>query len=317
MNNPEQSLRPSENAMARTPEVVHQVQESPASIADASSGSGMVEYWKVVVRHRTTVVLLCCLGGLVGFLATLPDTPAYRAHATLEVQSLNVNFLDFKDMNPAGNSNADPSADILTQVKLLESRSLRERAVKKLKAQGAGANHMTPIGRRLDVWTRALHLESAAPSTWESAVDMAAASLIVRASGTTRIIDVSADSTDPTVAADFPNTLVNEFIDQDLESHMTDLERTSLWLTRQLDELKIKLEKSEDQLQAYAITVGLQLGGSESKDGTRENVADAKLRQLQGEMLIAQSERIKAQAKSDLLSLAPVDSFHKCWMTPA
>ena len=114
---------------------------------------------------------------------------------------------------------------------------------------------------------------------------MAAGSLTVRASGTTRIIDVSADSTDPNVAADFANTLVSEFIQQDLDSRMTDTEQTGQWLTRQLDDLKIKLEKSEDQLQNYANTVGLQLAGPEGKDGTRENVADAKLRQLQGEML--------------------------------
>jgi len=102
---------------------------------------------------------------------------------------------------------------------------------------------------------------------------------------------------------------VNEFIEHDLESRMTDTERTGLWLTRQLNDLKIKLEKSEDQLQAYATTVGLQLAGSENKDGTRENVADAKLRQLQGEMLNAQSERVKAQSKSELISSAPVDSL--------
>jgi capsular exopolysaccharide synthesis family protein len=111
------------------------------------------------------------------------------------------------------------------------------------------------------------------------------------------------------VAADFTNALLREFIQQDLDSHMTDTERTGQWLTRQLDELKIKLEKSEDQLQAYANTVGLQLAGTDSKDGTRENVADAKLRQLQGEMLTAQSERVKAQSKYELIQSAPVDSL--------
>jgi succinoglycan biosynthesis transport protein ExoP len=309
MDNPRQLRGQSENALQRTPEVVYPDRESLASIVETPGGNGLVEYWRVILRHRATVVLLVCLGGLVGFLTTLPDTPVFRAHATLEVQSLNGNFLDFKELNPAGNSNVDPIGDILTQVKLLESQSLRGRAVEKLKTQGAGANHPAPTGRRLDVWAKAFHLKSGPPLTWESAVDMAAGSLTVRASGTTRIIDISSDSTDPTVAADFTNALVNEFIDHDMESHMTDTERTGQWLTRQLEELKIKLEKSEDQLQAYANTVGLQLAGSESKDGTRENVADAKLRQLQGEMLNSQSERIKTQSKSELIQSAPVDSL--------
>ncbi len=244
------------------------------------------------------------------FLMTLPQTPVYRAHTTLEVLGLNDNFLNFKDVNPTGNGGGvDPTADILTQVKLLESQSLRERAVAKLKAETPSSARTAPLDGRLDVWAKALHVKPGTPVTWDSSVGMAAGSLTVRASGTTRIIDVSADSTDPKAAAGFANALVNEFIEHDLESRMTDTERTGQWLTRQLNDLKIKLEKSEDQLQGYANTVGLQLAGSENKDGTRENVADAKLRQLQGEMLNAQSERVKAQSKSELISSAPVDSL--------
>jgi polysaccharide biosynthesis transport protein len=309
MDNSRQLPAQPENALVRTMEVVYRDHEPPTSVVDMQSGSGLVEYWRIIARHRGTVLLLLFLGGLVGFLMTLPETPVYRAHATLEVQGLNQNFLDFKDVSPNGGSGIDPTADILTQVKLLESQSLRERAVAKLKAQPPSSSLSIPRGGRPEVWAKALHLNSGAPVTWDSSIGMAAGSVTVRASGTTRIIDVSSDSTDPKVAAEFANTLVNQFIEDDLDSRMTDSERTGQWLTRQLDELKIKLEKSEDQLQGYANTVGLQLAGSEGKDGTRENVADAKLRQLQGEMLNAQSERVKAQSKSELISSAPVDSL--------
>ncbi len=297
------------NGLARQPEIVYPPVEPLAPLSDASSGSGLVEYWKVIVRHKATVILLICLGGLIGFLTTLPEVPVYRAHATLAVEPTNNGVVDFKDGNSQTGTTMDPLADILTQVKLLESRSLRERAIKKMKAEGTGPNYVAPLGQRLNVWASALHLKSATPVAWESSLNMAAGSLTVRASGTTRIIDVSSDSTDPRVATDFANTIVNEFIEQDLESHMTDSARTNVWLTRQLDELKIRLESSEDQLQAYANSVGLQLGGSDNKDGTRENVADAKLRQLQGEMLTAQGERIKAQSRTELIASAPVDSL--------
>ena len=69
-------------------------------------------------------------------MSTLPETPIYRAHATLEVQGINENFLNMKDVSPTATSGMmDPTADILTQVKLLESQSLRERAATKLGAQ--------------------------------------------------------------------------------------------------------------------------------------------------------------------------------------
>ena len=296
------------SGLVRAAEVMYRDVAPVTTISDKGPESGLVEYWRVIVRHRGTVALVCVLGGLAGFLLTLPQTPVYRAHTTIEVQGLNENFLNMKDVSPTSGGSLDPSNDILTQVKLIESQSLRERAVEKMKAHPP----IAPIkvtNDRLAVWKKALRLRSAEPPKWDTALGMAAGSLAVRASGTTRIIDVASESTDPAVAADFANTLVNEFIEQDLESRLTSTGRTSEWLGRQLDDLKIKLEKSEDQLQTYAEAVGLQLAGTETKTGERENIANSKLKELQTEMLNAQGERVKAQSRYELISSAPVDSL--------
>jgi len=77
----------------------------------------------------------------------------------------------------------------------------------------------------------------------------------------------------------------------------------------QLNDLKIRLEKSEDQLQSYAATVGLQMMGTGGKDGARENVADSRVAQLQTEMLSAQADRVKAQSRYELIASAPADSL--------
>jgi len=309
MDNSRQLQSQAENSLVRPTDVMYRGQELTTQVVEPQSSNGLIEYWRVIVRHRGTVVLLVCLGGLVGFLATLPETPVYRAHTTLEVEGFNENFLNFKDVSPSSGSSIDPTADILTQVKLLESQSLRERAVKKLTSTESLSTPVRAGNTRLDAWAKALHLKSKEPLKREAVIGMAAGSLTVRASGTTRIIDVTSDSTDPNVAADFANILVTEFIQQDLDGRMTDTQRTGQWLSQQLDDLRIKLERSEDQLQNYANTVGLQLAGAENKDGTRENVANAKLSQLQGEMLSAQSERVKAQSKYELIQSAPVDSL--------
>src|ERR1700693_2886669 len=80
------------SALTRPAEVIYRDQEPLTQLVEAGSGSGLVEYWRVVVRHKATVLLLFVLGGLAGFLYTLPETPIYRAHATIEVQGLNENF---------------------------------------------------------------------------------------------------------------------------------------------------------------------------------------------------------------------------------
>ena len=298
------------NELVRPAEVVYRDPDILPLVAETASESGIVEYWRVVVRHKGTVLLLFVLGALAGFISTLPETPVYRAHATLEVQGINENFLNMKELSPTTTGGMmDPTADILTQVKLLESQSLRERAAAKLRTKSASTSAGIYQADRLRAWKAALHLDSGKPVTRVSAIDMAAGSLSVRASGTTRIIDIAADSMDPKVAADFVNTLVSEFISQDLEGRLSDTEQTGEWLGRQLNDLKIRLEKSEDQLQSYAAKVGLQMTGTGGKDGARENVADSRVAQLQTEMLNAQADRVKTQSRYELIASAPADSL--------
>ena len=79
----------------------------------------------------------------------------------------------------------------------------------------------------------------------------------MRSSGTNRIVEVSTDSTSGQIAADFVNTLATEYIEQNLEARWESTEHTGEWLTRQLQDLKVKLEKSEEELQSYARSTSL------------------------------------------------------------
>jgi polysaccharide biosynthesis transport protein len=280
----------------------------PLDPADEPVDEGLYGYWKVIRRHKGTVLLIAFLGALIGYLSTFRETPIYQAHATVEVRGVNENFLNMRDVNPDSGGYMDPSFDVMTQVRILEGRSLRERTARKLAAKKP-ASFTYPMNR-LAAWKRALGIGHAKPVTWEKAVGMAAGSVIAKAAGTTRIIDVSSESADPGIAADAANTLVNEFIEQSLESRLATSSLTSKWLSKQLEELKIKLEKSEDQLQSYASSVGLQFAGdSGGKEGQKENVAEEKFRRLQAELLKAQAERVGAQSKYELTSSASADSL--------
>src|SRR5204863_8622972 len=128
--------------------------------------------------------------------------------------------------------------------------------------------------------------EPPAASAREKALRLASGSLKVRNPMGTRIVEILADSTDPKVAAAFVNTLSTEYIEQSLETRWKTTEHTGEWLTRQLQDLKIKLEKSEDQLQVYARATGLMFTGEKS------SVAEERLRQVQQTLTTAQAERV-------------------------
>ena len=125
---------------------------------------------------------------------------------------------------------------------------------------GTTAGEATPLPDRLSAWRKALGI---APPTahelWNQALGTAAGSVKVLASGVTRIVDLRTDSTSPKLAADFVNTLAEEFIEQNLEARWQSTEHTGEWLTNQLRDLRVKLKKSQDELQSYAASSGLMV----------------------------------------------------------
>src|SRR5271170_3793505 len=78
---------------------------------------GLIEYWRILRRRKGSLILIAFIGALIGFLATIPQTPIYQAKTSVEISDLNTNFLNLKQADPISESSADTS-DLQTQVKI-------------------------------------------------------------------------------------------------------------------------------------------------------------------------------------------------------
>src|SRR5437867_3482253 len=61
---------------------------------------GLLEYWRMIRRHQGTVLVIAALGAVTGVLIGLPQTPIYRSRTTIEIQPLNENLLNTREVNP-------------------------------------------------------------------------------------------------------------------------------------------------------------------------------------------------------------------------
>jgi len=263
---------------------------------------GLLEYWRMLRRRKGTLILIASLGLIGGFLVTLPQTPIYHVRTSLEIVALNQNFLNIKESNPLndGGSSVD-TTDIQTQIKILQSDSLIDRVLAKLKSNPTEAPETT----RIAAWRKFLDLpDPESGSARDQSITYAKKNYKVRASGQTRIIEVTVDSTSPQIATDFANTLTGEFIDQNLESHWQTTQHTSEWLSRQLDDMRVRLEQSEDRLQGYARQAGLLFAGDQKK-----NVSEEKLLQLQQALSTAQTDRISKQSRWEMANSSPAEAL--------
>src|ERR1700737_2009152 len=76
-------------------------------------------------------------------------------------------------------------------------------------------------------------------------------SLTVKRVPNSRLLDVSFEETDPQLAAQILNKHLDNFIEQNYRGRYEAMTQASKWLADQLDELKIKMQHSEDARVAY------------------------------------------------------------------
>jgi capsular exopolysaccharide synthesis family protein len=153
-------------------------------------------------------------------------------------------------------------------------------------------------------WFKGFELKPLFPNTSrDSALQLAAKTLQVKDERDSRIIEISCDSPSAQIAAGFLNTFVQEYINQNVEERWNVYQHTGAWLARAQDELRGKLEKSEEKLNSYARASGL-LFISE-----KDNVAEDRLRQLQAELSKAEAERISTQAQYGIATSSQLGSL--------
>ncbi|HTB93130.1 MAG TPA: polysaccharide biosynthesis tyrosine autokinase [Candidatus Sulfotelmatobacter sp.] len=280
---------------------VYKHADSPVQDIGGPGGyDSLREHWQTVFRHRKTLLSFIVAGLVAAILISLIQTPIYRVRTSLEIQG--TSFLESKGPNDTAGSNASPESYVETQVKLLQSESLLEHVIDKLKLQ----DEQPKSGWRAFTWRIHRMIQLSDPSGLperEKLIREIERNLTVRTSGNSRLLEVTYESPDPKGAADFANTLVSQFIELTQEERWKSAQGTAEWLTSHLDKMKAQLEQSETAMQEYARTSGL------SFTSEKENLAESRLKELQDALDKAQADRIASQAKLEGAKSKPADTL--------
>jgi capsular exopolysaccharide synthesis family protein len=261
---------------------------------------GLIDYWRILGRRKGTLILLATVGGLIGFLVTLPQTPVYQAKTSIEIMGVNQNFLNVREASPITDGSTSPDiVDLQTQVRVLQSESLVERTTKRMAATTLPEAEVT----RISAWRKLLNLPESDPDGQKELFPYERRNIKIRGVPQTRIIEISVDSATPDVAASFANTLTNEFIDQTLEARLKTTERTGQFLSRQIDDARARLEQSEDRLQQYANKAGLVFTSEKT------NISEERLSQAQLALSTAQADRILKQSRWEIANASSPESL--------
>ena len=139
-----------------------------------SQGGLLIEYYQVLMRHRLAIVLLAATGGLLAFLVSLVVIPVYRARTSLDIQNLNADFMNMRNVAPTGQGGGgnNPAETYLqTEIKLLQSESLAHRTSLRMQDEASKLTERPDSMTAVRQW---LHLPGAQPPTAKETVSFAA-----------------------------------------------------------------------------------------------------------------------------------------------
>ena len=258
------------------------------------------EYLRVLIKRKWIVLSSLAIIFSVVAIATMRATRIYQASGSIAINKMDPTLLNFKDSSNGGPDYYEP-ADLDTEVSILRSDLLALQVIKQLnldkRPEFGGKGE--PAGDSLGLTTDELQPDSQQTTPL---LDSFKGNLRVSLRPNTRIIDVQYRSPDKDLAARVVNTLIHTYIEQNFKTRFQSTMEASDWLSRQLVDLQMKVETSQEKLVNYQKEHEI-LGIDE-----KQNIITSKLDELNKELTSAESERMEKQSVYELMQSNDADT---------
>jgi succinoglycan biosynthesis transport protein ExoP len=243
----------------------------------------LYDYLLILRKHQWLILSFMLAVVTIVAIATFRMQPVYVATARIEMDRENANILPFQ-----GSDSYDFMMDlenyIETQSKILTSETL---ALQTIRNSGLTAR---PEFSSPDGPSEAVAIGSLANQKRPPELAGFLGSLSVKRVPNSRLMDVSFESTDPQLAARIVNAHIATYIEQNFRSRYDATTRATSWLTDQLEELKVKVQRAEDARIAYERQN--QIWTLDDK----QNITTQRLADVNKELTDAQSERMRKES---------------------
>jgi capsular exopolysaccharide synthesis family protein len=239
------------------------------------------EYFRIL-RKRLWVVVTC-VAVIVGAIAiaTLRSTRIYEAAGSIAINKPDSMLLNFKDAQGGGVSYDDPT-DLDTEAHILRSDLLALQVMRALNMDKDQTSTSTGLQT-----TDSLNPDS--PKMTELLGGFKNR-LNVSLEPNTRIIQIRYRSPNPDRAAQVVNTLMHTYVEQNFKTRFESTMQASDWLSKQLVDLQIKVETSQEKLVKYQKEHDI-LGIDE-----KQNIITSKLDELNKGLTAAEADRMEKES---------------------
>jgi capsular exopolysaccharide synthesis family protein len=257
----------------------------------------LLDYLILVRKHQWLILFFLLAIVSIVSIATFRMQPVYQATARVEIDRENTNAMHFSDSD-SYDMYADLEDYITTQSKILQSETLAMLTVKSM-----GLDNLTEFGGDPAKPVKPTPPGSEASLHRPPALGAFLGRMTIKRVPNSRLLDVTFESTDPSLAARVVNAHLNNFIEQNFRSRYEAATQASNWLAGQLNEMKIKVENAEDARLAYERQN--QIWTIDEKN----DISSQKLADLNRQLTEAQADRINKEAVYQLAQAGNYDAI--------
>jgi succinoglycan biosynthesis transport protein ExoP len=242
-------------------------------------------YWNIISKRRWTILSVAFIVTLLVAIASFKMTPIYEATVRLDIEA---DTLQIQSLNDFFRQVPTDEAFIGTQIQVLEGVSLAERTIEQ-----AGI-------LREPKWVASIQ-QSAGPFSWEPAntpdelLRPFRRCLHVQKVRDSHVVTVNFESADPQLSARIANSLADNYIESNFRQKYDATRQASGWMEQQLDELKAKVEKSQQALVDY------ERRNAIVNVSDKQSVVEQKMADLSRDLTNAQSDRLQKESFYELV----------------
>lgn len=267
----------------------------------------LLDRLSVVFRYQRIVISVFVLTTMAMMIQDYSSIKIFRAQAQLLIED------ERSTAMPGITSDAntyyeDPEPYYKTQFRILKGRDLARRVVKRVdlgkvaEFNGTAEAPATPLTMLRDLEQRLVHYIKPAPAVdaetpkvdetpdESSLVGAFLGRVTVVPVAGSRLVDVTFDAMDPKFAAVAVNTLVDEYVEQNLAVKLQSTQNMLEWLDKELAKQQSKVQESEASLANYRARQNAM-----SLDD-KQNIVLSRLNALNDSVMKAHSSRIQKEA---------------------
>jgi len=252
-----------------------------------------------VFRHLRLITGVFAVVLAIAMLESYSATPMYRTQARIVIQDERSTAVSSLNASEASYWQ-DPEPYYNTQYRILQSRGLARRVVRKLPPAPAPApstltRALSLPRQMINRWRTRAAVNVESPAADETAAELAAIAAflggveIAPVKGT-RLVEIVYSSPDPQYATLAANTLAREYVQQNLDLKLSNTTNTITWLTEELNKQREKVEGAERAMAEY------REGQNAMSLDDGQNIVVARLNSLNDAVTKAKTSRLQKEA---------------------